>query len=122
MRTRFSKLIVPFVVPPVWNKASYHEPLHKVWKEAATALSEASYIYCLGYSLPQTDGFFKQLFALGTVGSSPLMEFKVFDIENPDTIQGVNHRYKDLLGVGGRNVYSYHADGAAGLFEALKAL
>lgn len=48
---------VPLIAPPTAEKSTYfqHETLRQVWRKAASALSEASSIYCLGYSLPETD-------------------------------------------------------------------
>lgn len=120
--TNLSRAFTPFVIPPVWNKATYQSALSKVWKVAANQLSEASHVYCLGYSLPVTDGFFKQLYALGTIGKSPFLQFKVFDVEPGDKPQGVNARFLDLLGRGAENVFSYNDTGVAGLADSLKIL
>jgi len=48
----------PVIVPPTWNKSSYHEVLSAVWATAARELSEADNIFVAGYSLPETDVFF----------------------------------------------------------------
>lgn len=121
--SRFSEAIDdPVIVPPVWNKSNYHTPINAIWREAAATLSRASHIYCLGYSLPQTDGFFKQLFALGTVGDRPLQQFRVFDREHKDNPGGVHSRYRNMLGRGSENVFSYSDDGAADLLDTLENL
>ena len=120
--TKFSETIVPVVVPPVWNKSSYHGEISEIWREAADSFADASHIYCLGYSLPETDGFFKQLFALGTVGKRPLQEFAVFDVEDKNIIGGVQSRFRNMLGRGSENVFEYHGNGAAGLAEKLENL
>lgn len=121
--TGFSEgMNAPMIVPPVWNKSNYHSPINAIWREAATCLSRASHIYCLGYSLPQTDGFFKQLFALGTVGDRPLQQFQVFDIEDSSMPNGVHSRFRDMLGRGSENVFGYSDEGAAGLRDTLGAL
>lgn len=121
--TRFSEaMVTPMIVPPVWNKSNYHSPINAIWREAAVCLSRASHIYCLGYSLPQTDGFFKQLFALGTVGDRPLQQFQVFDIEDGSTPNGVHNRYRGMLGRGSENVFRYSDQGAAGLRDTLADL
>lgn len=121
--SRFSETINdPVIVPPVWNKSNYHTPINAIWREAAARLSQASHIYSLGYSLPQTDGFFRQLFALGTVGDRPLQQFRAFDIEREDTPGGVHSRYRDMLGRGSENVFGYGDGGAADLLHALANL
>lgn len=117
--TSFSENIVPFVIPPVWNKSNYQSQLSNVWRRAAASLSQTSHLYAAGYSLPQTDGFFKQLYALGTVGTAPLMEFGVFDIEPKETAYGVNARFADLLGRGAENVYQYYDGGLGNLATRL---
>jgi hypothetical protein len=38
-----------------------------VWRTAAQHLSEAEHIFIIGYSLPETDQFFRYLYGLGTV-------------------------------------------------------
>lgn len=120
--TNFSETTVPFIVPPVWNKSYYHSNISAIWKEAAVALSKASHIYSLGYSLPETDGFFKQLFALGTVGNLPLQSFGVFDIEEADRPNGVKSRFESILGRGSENVFTYSCEGAAALAIRLDSL
>lgn len=120
--TNLSKHITPFVIPPVWNKGSYQNSLSNVWKRAAEELSNASHVFCLGYSLPRTDGFFKQLYALGTIGVRPFLQFKVFDIEPAEQPEGVKSRYMELLGRGAENVFSYHSDGVEGLLKAIGEL
>jgi len=48
---------VPLIVPPVTDKIPYfgHETVRSLWAGAATALRQADRIYCIGYSLPETD-------------------------------------------------------------------
>ncbi len=94
----------PVIVPPTWNKADYHQMLAKIWSSAADHLSEAKSIFVLGYSLPETDAFFRLLYALGTVGDSPLDRLIVY---NPDTSGDVDRRFKELLGPGAIARYTY---------------
>jgi len=51
----------PLLVPPTWNKSKYQEPIGKLWRHAIRELSEANRIIIIGYSLPETDTFFKYL-------------------------------------------------------------
>jgi hypothetical protein len=122
IESNFCEVGSPFVIPPVWNKTTYQTQLSDVWRQAAIALSSASHVYSLGYSLPETDGFFKHLFALGTVGKQPLIEFGVFDIDPPATPNGVRSRYLSMLGRGAENVFTYNADGTRGLLAALNRI
>ncbi len=94
----------PFIVPPSWNKADYHRQLTNVWSAAAEHLSEALYIFVIGYSLPPTDSFFRQLYALGSAGNSRLRKFIVYDIDQSGQVDA---RFKDLMGTGVRSRYEY---------------
>ena len=83
----------PYVVPPTWNKSQYHESLETVWQAAASELSTAENIFVCGYSLPDTDQFFKYLYALGTIGETRLKRLWVF---NPN--KKVEDNFRSLLG------------------------
>jgi hypothetical protein len=87
----------PILIPPTWNKTEYHRTLSIVWQKAAQVLSEAHNIFVIGYSMPESDTFFRQLYALGTVGSFPLQRFWVF---NPDSSGLVMGRFQALMGSG----------------------
>jgi hypothetical protein len=110
--TRVKKL--PYIVPPSWNKADYHKGLTDVWAAAADQLSRAAYVIVIGYSLPETDSFFRQLYALGSAGEARLRNFLVFD---PDP--GVHARFKDLMGTG---VESRYKPEAFSFFQAIQVL
>lgn len=84
----------PLIVPPTWSKGEHHRGISKVWARAAKELESARYIYVLGYSLPETDQFFRLLFALGTEGRSVLSRMTVFD-PHPGP---VGDRFRDMLG------------------------
>ncbi len=81
-----------FIVPPTWNKAQYHEQLGTVWRAAANELKDAKEVYIIGFSLPPTDFFFRQFYALASIGPTLLRRFWVF---NPD--ESVESRFSDLL-------------------------
>lgn len=91
------------IVPPSWNKADYHHALSDIWAAAAEHLAAAQHIFIVGYSLPETDAFFRHLFALGCVGPSPLRSIVVF---NPDS--SVDGRFQSLLGPGALARYQFH--------------
>lgn len=94
----------PVIVPPSWNKADYHNALSDVWAAAAKHLSEAEQIFIIGYSLPETDSFFRHLYALGSVGAAPLRRIAVF---NPDSSGATDSRFKGLLGPAAAARYEY---------------
>jgi hypothetical protein len=83
----------PVIVPPTWNKTEYHKSLSKVWQRAALELSDAENIFVSGYSLTETDSFFRYLFALGSVGQKLIKRFWVFDPS-----QEVHDRFLTLTG------------------------
>lgn len=93
------------IVPPTWNKSNYHETLSAVWATAARELSDADNVFVVGYSLPDTDVFFRYLYALGTVGKRPLERFWLFD---PDRAGVVRSRFEALLGVGAEQRFQFH--------------
>jgi hypothetical protein len=95
----------PVIVPPSWNKADYHQALSDVWAAAADELSKAEYIFIIGYSLPETDSFFRHLYALGSVGKSALRKIIVYNPENHGG--GVDTRFRSLLGPGAIARYDY---------------
>lgn len=84
-----------FIIPPMLNKLAQQKAISAVWKKAAECLRLAQEIYVIGYSLPETDTFFKYLFALSTYSEQSISRFWVFD---PDP--KVGERFKALVGVG----------------------
>lgn len=87
----------PIIVPPTWNKTEHHRNLSRVWSRAAQELADAENIFVIGYSLPESDSFFRNLYALGTVGPTMIDRFWVF---NPSSSQDVFDRFQALLGPG----------------------
>ena len=92
----------PVIVPPSWSKSDYQTALTNVWQRAAIELSEARNVYIIGYSLPDTDVFFKLLFGLGTASSEPLQKIAVY---NPDST--VEQRFRTMLGPGTEQRYTF---------------
>jgi hypothetical protein len=95
----------PFIVPPTWNKADQYSSINSVWSRAAYDLGEAEYIFIIGYSLPQTDAFFRLLYALGTVSNTPLKSIQIF---NPDNTAYIQERFESILGPGAKARYQYN--------------
>ncbi len=92
----------PDIIPPSWNKITTSANIKNVWKKAAEELHEAKEIVVIGYSLPETDLFFKYLFALGTDSSTRIEKFIVCD---PDP--KVGEKFSKLLGKGITNRFKY---------------
>ena len=98
---------IPFIVPPSWNKQEHYKMISPVWRRAAKELKEAIAIFICGYSLPQTDQFFHNLYALGTMGGNILQSNQVI---NPDNSGEVENRFKKLIGTGVLERFSYPAN------------
>lgn len=94
----------PVIVPPAWNKADYHQTLSSIWIDTAKHLEEAEYIFIIGYSLPETDAFFRLLYGLGTVGEALLKKVIVY---NPDQSGVTESRFRDMLGPGALARFEY---------------
>lgn len=103
----------PVLVPPTWNKTDYHADLAHVWSRASKELEEAENIFVIGYSLPETDSFFRYLYALGSESETRIKRFWVF---NPDPDGKVKERFDVLIGRGIENRYRF-ISGAHGTFE-----
>jgi hypothetical protein len=83
---------IPFIIPPTLNKYQYHVQLKKVWERAASILSEAELVIIIGYSMPETDMFFKYLYSLGI--DSPTYLYKLVVLNSDGSIQ---NRYKSFV-------------------------
>jgi NAD-dependent SIR2 family protein deacetylase len=103
----------PFIVPPTWNKTAFHEQIEQVWRRAANELRDAEHIFVVGYSFPNTDMFFRYLFALGIDVKTILRGFYVYN-----TDPQVEERFRELLGSGIKkkfNFYPYSFEDALGI-------
>jgi len=98
----------PLIVPPTWNKKEYHGALTAVWRRAAKELADARNIFVIGYSLPESDAFFRYLFALSTFNNSNIEKFWVY---NPDRSGDVERRYRALVGSGIATRFEYKTEG-----------
>ncbi len=85
----------PVLVPPTWDKSRYHRQVEAVWKNAASQLAEAENVFVIGYSLPDSDLFFRYLFALGSESRTLVDRFWVF---NPDPDGSVRSRFESFIG------------------------
>ena len=97
-------VVAPFVIPPTWNKSGRYGEISSVWAAAARALADAENIFILGYSMPETDKFFKYLMALGTAADIPLERLWVF---NPNSGLHGEIEKSGLLGPGAKRKYEF---------------
>jgi hypothetical protein len=88
----------PVIVPPTWNKSGHYELLRPVWKRAAAELADAENIIVMGYAYRDMDPAFGFLYALGTLGSTALRRFWVFDPAKNTEGERLRIRYERLLG------------------------
>lgn len=95
----------PVIVPPSWNKLQYGEPLSVVWRRAATELKSARNIFVFGYSLPETDVFFRHLYAIGSMSEQLLNRFWVFDPNKQ-----METRWRSLLGPAALRRFEFFAE------------
>jgi len=103
LKLPIAHLAGPILVPPTWSKGEYHARIGVIWQKAAKELSEAEAIYVIGYSLPDTDMFFRFLFALATHSESSIRRFWVFDPS-----ETVKDRFLSMLGPGLRDEPRFH--------------
>jgi NAD-dependent SIR2 family protein deacetylase len=82
----------PFLIPPSWDKSEYSDIMRPVWSEAVKALEQASRICVIGYSMRETDSFFRYLIALALSQNHNLYRFIVVDSNRNIVV-----KYKKLL-------------------------
>lgn len=108
----------PVVIPPTWNKEDYYRQVRPVWAQAAKQLGEAHSIFVIGYSYPDSDAFFRYLYALGAVDAPVLKRFWVV---NPEPEGGrVDQRFRRLLGPGAIRRYTYVAQPFSQALRSIK--
>ncbi|MBN1380234.1 MAG: SIR2 family protein [Deltaproteobacteria bacterium] len=94
----------PVIVPPSWNKNGYHGQLSNVWSRAAYEFAAAENIFIIGYSLPETDSFFRYLYALGSESKARLRNLVII---NKDDSGSVEARFRQLIGRGVESRFMY---------------
>jgi hypothetical protein len=85
----------PVIVPPTWNKSQHQKTIKQVWQKAATELAEAEILFIIGYSLPESDMFFRYLYGLGTFSDTHLNRIIVI---NPD--KNTEVAFRNMIGQG----------------------
>ncbi|MFQ6028768.1 MAG: hypothetical protein ACE5Q6_14895 [Dehalococcoidia bacterium] len=88
-------LSTPVIIPPTWDKSAYQSQIAHVWQQASKELQRAENIFIIGYSLPETDMFFRYMFALGLEGPTIVQRIWVV---NPD--QSIEERFREFIGRG----------------------
>jgi NAD-dependent SIR2 family protein deacetylase len=103
------------LVPPTWDKSEYREAMRPVWKKAIDALKSAKRICIIGYSMPETDTFFKFLLTLGLADNYQLFRLVVVDLVTPGINRStIEQRYREMLeGVFESRRFKFFGDGFA---------
>jgi hypothetical protein len=73
----------PMLVPPSWDKTEYQNLLQPIWRQAVLELQKATRICVIGYSLPESDAYFKYLLTLGLSENHGIYKFLVVDLVQP---------------------------------------
>ena len=69
--------LLPFIVPPTWNKGIEEKFIRPVWHKALEELMSAGRLFIVGYSLPDSDQFFKYLLGLALARNNEISEIYV---------------------------------------------
>ncbi len=87
--------LVPFIIPPIAEKSTFfkHNLVRSQWLDAASAIWSADRVFCLGYSLPETDVTVR--YWLSSRGSiRPIVDFYVVNVDEREEF--IKH-YKKML-------------------------
>jgi hypothetical protein len=112
------------LVPPSWDKSEYSRVMQPVWKKAVAALKNATRICVIGYSMPETDAFFKFLLTLGLAENDGLYKLVVVDLPGPNLpghreVHSIDLRWREMLeGVFAERRYKFHPEGTANFLQA----
>ena len=109
----------PFIIPPIWNKTEYYRDIDKVWQMTAKELSEAENIFICGYSLRESDLFFRYLFGLSTIETIRIRRLWVFD---PDQLNIIKDRYESFLGSGVKRNFRFFKEKFSNAISTIETL
>lgn len=86
------------LVPPSWDKSEYSQIMRPVWARAVEALKTATRICVIGYSMPETDAFFKFLLTLGLAENDHLYKLIVVDkVVGNSVSKTIETRWREML-------------------------
>ncbi|GAB5495247.1 MAG: hypothetical protein Phyf2KO_03270 [Phycisphaerales bacterium] len=83
----------PLIVPPTDDKAGFRETIQPAWIGASRAIANADLLCVAGYSMPDTDSFFRHLFALSAAN-----DHNIRRLYSLDKNQIASSRFGSLLG------------------------
>ncbi len=79
-------------VPPTWSKSPLRGNISRVWSSAIASMRDAEQIVVIGYSLPETDTFFKYMLTLGLGDARSLRRVLIVN-----TDENVLQKYKTVF-------------------------
>lgn len=85
----------PFIVPPAESKQTGRTSIMSTWVAASDAIAAADYLCVIGYSIPSTDEFFRQFFAMSLLQNARLRRMFVIDLA---VSTGIGEKYRQLVG------------------------
>ena len=117
-----SQRFQPLLIPPSWDKSEYQAIMTPVWAKAVAELRAATRICIIGYSMPQSDLFFKYLLTLALSQNHGLYKLIVVDLDQPpvspvlkqraERQSQLEKRYQELLDALFRDRrFSFHSEG-----------
>lgn len=84
----------PCIMPPTWQKAP-SKAIGAVWSQAVEAISAATRIIIIGYSMPETDSYFKHLLMAGLAKNKGI--YKVIIVDKLTESGSVDKKFKSLF-------------------------
>ncbi len=112
---------VPIIIPPSWRKGEM-AIFDGIWRYAYESIKEANDIYFIGYSLPETDTYFKNLLAVSLSKSKKLKRVIVVNSDNSGNTEG---RYRKLIDSNFglyRDGLQYYSESFDAVFSKLEGL
>lgn len=72
----------PLIVPPTESKATARQTMAPIWTKAGQLLREAENIFVIGFSLPETDMFFRRFFSVCMISNTMVRRLWICDASN----------------------------------------
>jgi hypothetical protein len=87
---------VPLIIPPVAEKSRFYanRTIRSLWGKAREYLAQAEEIYCVGYSLPDTDLTTKLLLQTACAGQTKIVYIVNNDVQGKENLL---RRYRDAF-------------------------
>lgn len=81
------------IIPPTWNK-SINDNVKADWEQAYQSLSQAHHLRIIGFSLPETDSYFKYLLKASVLNADHLKSLDVICLD-PDS--STRQRFQNFI-------------------------